>query len=108
MKHYIEDSIDLQIIKGIILKPRHKLLMPILSMNLLKNLNEKGGSHDSHGFVKKGTNPISFNQLFFKNSFYNRGHLAEMMSIEDAVFNLKKKKASSAIEKELDMFFLEN
>lgn len=54
LKNYIQDSMDLQIIRGLLLKARHKILMPILSIELAntERLKEKNMKKKNKGKYK--------------------------------------------------------
>ena len=70
--NFIQDSMDLQVIRGLFLKSRHKLLLPLLLMHLYKKRD-----------LKKKKNHTSF--------LRNLGERTDnpTFSIEDAIIQLK-------------------
>lgn len=94
IKNFIKDSIDVQILKGLIFKDRHKMLMPMLSLELMKNKE-----------VKKKTNQRGRRQAMCLSQVSGD---TGVFSIESAVRQLKMGMHKSEIESLVDLFFLEN
>ena len=96
IKNYIQDSMDLQIIRGLLLKSRHKILMPLLSIELTK--------------VKRDREKIQKKRSVAANSFMrNLNEYADELPVFDvgtAVKHLKKGLHKSEVEKLVDDFFL--
>lgn len=94
IKNFIKDSIDVQILKGLIFKERHRMLMPMLSLELMKNKE-----------VKKQTNRRGRRQAMCLSQVSGDSCV---FSIESAVRQLKMGMHKSEIESLVDLFFLEN
>lgn len=95
---FIRDSIEMQLLKGLFIKERHRILMPLLAMATARrkmNIKNKSGKPQK-------------NQVGAQNIYdLDEGKL-EKMSVEDAVGQLKVGMHKSDYEKMVDQFFLEN
>ena len=91
LKNYLHDATDFHAIRQLMVKSRHKILMPILVIALTKNKLKKSGNE-------------------YKTSFARNIHERTdrpVFTIDDAVAQLKTVDDSrSEVEKAMDDFFL--
>jgi hypothetical protein len=91
LKNYIHDAIDFHAIRQLLVKSRHKILMPILAIALTKNKLKKSAKE-------------------YKTSFARNIHERTdrpVFTIDDAVAQLKAvDDTRSEVEKAMDDFFL--
>lgn len=93
LKNFIHDGNEFQIIKQLIMKSRHKFLMPILILNLTQ---------------KKKKYKTGYKTSFSKNVHERTD--APVFTIEDAISHIMDKDASNrtAFEVALDQFYMKN
>ena len=96
IKNYIQDSMDLQIIRGLLLKSRHKILMPILSIELAnaQRIRDK----------KRKANQGKFCSSWVRN--INNADDMPVFDIGSAIKQLRQGLHKSEVEKLVDDFFL--
>ena len=92
--NFLSDSMDFNVIRQQIVKSRHKLMIPILTMNMYKNQAQSGG------FNKKKSR--------FEKNIDERDDVP-VFSVEDAVQQMKSGGNNrNKMEKQMDEFFLKN
>ena len=91
LKNYLHDAIDFHAIRQLMIKSRHKILMPTLVLGLTKTKLKKSGKE-------------------YKTSFARNIHERTdqpVFTIDDAVAQLKQvDETRSQVEKAMDDFFL--
>lgn len=91
MRNYLHNTLDLHTIRQMLLKSRHKILMPIMILELANKVNKS----------KRG----QFKNAFSRN-FYDRTDMP-VFNVEEAVDQLKMQSADkNTFERETDEFFL--
>lgn len=91
MRNYLHNTLDLHTIRQMLLKSRHKILMPIMILELASKVNK----------TKRG----QFKNAFSRN-FYDRTDMP-VFNVEEAVEQLKNKSMDkNTFERETDEFFL--
>ena len=98
IRNYVQDSMDVQIIRGLLLKSRHKLLMPLLALNLTKRSLEL-----SQNSSKKKCKQ----QSSFMRNIYEADDMP-VFDVETAVKALGLGVHKNQLEKQVDDFFLKH
>jgi len=99
IENYMRDSIELQLLKGLFIKERHRILMPILAMSTAKRKLELKDKLIADG---KKVNQVGADNI------YDLSGKVEKISVDEAVGQLKMGLHKSDYEKMVDHFFLEN
>ena len=91
LNNYLHDAIDFHAVRQLMIKSRHKILMPTLVLQLTRAKLKKNGAE--------------YKSSFARNLHERTGH--PVFTIDDAVAQIKKcDDTRSDVEKSMDDFFL--
>jgi hypothetical protein len=98
VENYLKDSLEMQLLKGLFIKERHRMLMPLLAISTTRRkLDIRDADIKAGRKVDDGPTAI-----------IDDGKKQEKMNIEEAVAQLKMGLHSGSVEGLVDQFFLDN
>ena len=114
IQNFLQDSMEFQIIRRLLLKKRHQILLPLMSICLAEKAIEEEEAREQEKLKNKKENSQNAN---LNNSDVNHiknehgdenDEEGQSNAIQTAINELKCDQHKSDLEKSLDQFFLEN